>query len=339
MPHVTTHWTDPSWQAETCDWARDRLAEIGRVVDGEITQPHVMPWSTVFRIPTDDGPFWCKASGPGSAYEGRLLDAFARHGITGALLPIATDPDRALMLLPDGGPTLRATRPDGTGDHDLTAWGRILDGYAVLQRTTEPFVEELIDVGVPDLRPDRLADALKRLVEDDGIWARADAKERDEADTARRRLPELLPEVAALADVLTSCGIAPTIQHDDLHGGNILVGAEGDRIFDWGDGIAAHPFMTMTATMNSISYHTGLDQDGAELRGLRAGYIERWTDVAPREILEKAVRAAMVLGAVARAVAWDRALEGVDFGEASQYAGYPAGWLIELVARLDRARG
>jgi len=334
---MTSRWADPTWQAETLDWARDRLGEVGRVVDGEITQPHVMPWSTVFRIPTDDGSFWCKASGPGSAYEGRLLEAFKRHGIHGALLPVATDAERALMLLPDGGPTLRATRPDGTGDHDLEAWTRILDGYAALQRATEPIVDELVGIDVPDLRPERFAGAVELLVEDDGIWDRADADERDAADTARRRLPGLLLEVIALADVLASSGISSTIQHDDLHGGNILVGPGGDRIFDWGDGIVTHPFVTMTATMNSIEYHTGLDQDGPELRGLRAGYIEHWSDVASREALDGAVRAAMILGAVARAVAWERSLQGVDLAEVPQYAGYPAGWLIELVTRLDHA--
>lgn len=336
---MTLRWHDPGWRDETLGWARDQLIRIGRIAGDGITQPHVVPWSTVFRIPTDDGTFWCKASGPATAYEGRLLEAFARHGIRGALLPIATDPDRGLILLPDGGPTLRATRPDGTGDHDLAAWSRVLDGYAELQRASVPIVDELVAGGVPDLRSDALIDALRGRLADDGLWARADPEERDAADAARRRLPVLLPEVADLVGVLAGSGVAATIQHDDLHGGNILVGPEGDRIFDWGDAVVMHPFTTMTTTMNSISHHAGLDQHGPELRRLRAGYIEHWTDVAPRPVLEDAVTAAMVLGAIARSAAWDRVLHDIDPADVSAaWAGAPAGWLIELVDRLDRAR-
>ena len=37
---------------------------------------------------------------------------------------------RGWILFDDAGPTLRATRPDGHGDHDLAAWERILPEYA-----------------------------------------------------------------------------------------------------------------------------------------------------------------------------------------------------------------
>lgn len=335
---MSTPWADPAWQATTLDWARARLAEAGWRIDGEITQPHLRPWSTVFRIPTDHGPAWCKASGPGTGYEARLLTVFARRGIRGALLPLAADPDRRLLLLPDGGTTLRGTRPDGTGDHDLLAWARILDEYARLQRSTEPLADELIAAGVPDLRPGRLVAALEPLIADDAIWARADADDRPAADAARRRLPGLLPEIAAMAEVLESSGVAAAIQHDDLHGGNILVGPEGDRIFDWGDGAVMHPFGTMTATMNSIEYHAGFDQDGPELRRLRAGYLEHWTDVAPIAELEAATRRAMVLGAISRAASWERAFTGLELADVAEHAESTAAWLVEFVERLDRAR-
>ena len=34
---------------------------------------------------------------------------------------------------------------------------------------------------------------------------------------------------------LERSGIPATIQHDDLHGGNVFVGPTGIRFFDWGD--------------------------------------------------------------------------------------------------------
>ncbi len=184
-----SRWADPDWRAATLDWATAQLSLLGWSVTGEITQPHIRPWSTAFRIPTDMGVAWCKASGPGPAYEGPLLAAFDRWGVRGALLPLATDPGRALILTPDGGPTMRDTRPDGNGDHDLAAWARILRGYAHLQRSMEGRAAELVAMGVPDMRPEHLVAVVEGFVADDAIWARADAEDRDAARAARRRLP------------------------------------------------------------------------------------------------------------------------------------------------------
>jgi hypothetical protein len=305
-------------------------------VTGEITQPHIRPWSTAFRIPTDSGVAWCKASGQGPAYEGSLLDAFDRWAVRGALLPLATDPGRALILTPDGGPTMRHTRPDGNGDHDLAAWARILRGYAHLQRSTEDRAGELVALGVPDMRPEHLVAVVEGFVADDGIWARADAEDRDAARAARRRLPSLLPVISGLVEELAAVGIAATIQHDDLHGGNILVGPAGDRVFDWGDASLAHPFTTMTTTLNSIEYRTGLDQHGPELRRLRDTYLEAWTDVAPLTPLVAAEGRSRVLGAISRAASWERSFEGVPPDQLGGDGGSTAAWLAELVERLDR---
>jgi hypothetical protein len=335
---VTRPWADPAWRSEVVAWASAQLDAIGRPVVGEVTQPHVRPWSTVLRIPTGSGPAWCKASGPGTAYEGRLLEAFARWGVEGALLPLATDPERSLILFDDGGPTLRATRPDGTGDHDLDAWARVLRGYAALQRSVEVRADELVALGVPDGRPERLPDVLEAFVADDTVWERADPEDRAAAVAARRRLPGLLPAIRESAGLLGRSGVPSTIQHDDLHGGNVLVGPAGDRIFDWGDAVVAHPFGTLTVTMNSIAHHAGLDPDGPELGHLRDAYLEAWSDVAPRRALDAAARRASVLGAIGRAAAWQRSLAGLEVADMDGHAGAPAAWLVEFVERLDRAR-
>ncbi|HEX5543107.1 MAG TPA: hypothetical protein VFX60_16350 [Micromonospora sp.] len=73
--HLT--WLDPQWQAQARDWVEGQLVRSGRRLTGEIEQPHVRPWSTAWRIPTDTGPVWFKANGAGSAYEPGLLRALA----------------------------------------------------------------------------------------------------------------------------------------------------------------------------------------------------------------------------------------------------------------------
>jgi aminoglycoside phosphotransferase (APT) family kinase protein len=282
---------------------------------------------------------WCKACGPGTAHEPALLEAFQRWHLRAVTPVLATDPTRALALTPDGGPTLRKTRPDGSGDHDLAAWERILRTYAGLQRATESHLAELRSIGVPDGSPGSLTAIIQGLIDDQAVWDRADPEDRAAAHDARRRLPDLLPVVAAWADELDGSGVARSIQHDDLHGGNVLVGPAGDRIFDWGDASVAHPFGTMTTTMNSIEHATGIDQHGREMRRLRDAYLEAWSDVAPLSALVAAEERARLLGAVGRAASWERSFRGLAVDQLEGHGGATAAWLVELVARIDRRAG
>ena len=52
-------WLDHRWLAEAEAWIREQAG-----VTGPIEQPHVFPWSTVLRVPTDDGLLWFKATSP-----------------------------------------------------------------------------------------------------------------------------------------------------------------------------------------------------------------------------------------------------------------------------------
>ena len=332
-------WLDPTWQAEALGWAERTLGGLGRRIDGPVDQPHLRPWSTAFRIPTDHGPAWLKATGPGPAYEGPLLDVFAARGIRRVPLPLAVHPDRPWLLLDDAGPTLRQTRPDGSGDHDLGAWERILAEYAELQRSLDSndAVEAMLGAGMPDGRPAALPGELARLLEDDSWWERLTDEEREEGAVARRTLRGQLPDVAALADELAALGIAPSVQHDDLHGGNILVGPEGDRFFDWGDAVVAHPFATLTVTFNSIAHKLELPPDDPAFMRLETVYLAAWDGVAPLVDLHRAAAIARVLGCIGRALAWERSLSGLEDDEMDGFGDGVAGWLVEFAGRLGRS--
>ena len=315
------------------------LAGMGRTVTGPVEQPHVRPWSTAMRIPTDGGLVWLKATGAGVAHEGPLLALFREFGVARAVLPLAVHPEWPWLLFDDAGPTLRATRPDGDGDHDLAAWERILAEYAELQRSVEgeSEVAAMLAAGTPDGRPGSLPAELDRLLAGDEAWDRILADERVAADLARDRLRGARGLIQdAVGDLLAS-GVAATIQHDDLHGGNIVVGPEGDRFFDWGDAVVAHPFSTLTVTFNSIAYHTGRTWDDPAFVRLRDAYLEAWTDVASRDALVAAVGIARDLGCIGRSLAWERSLRDLPPGEMDGHGDAVAGWLMEFAERLDRS--
>ena len=267
-------WLDPAWRATVLDWVDDQLVRLGLRVTGPVEQPHIRPWSTAISVPTNGGLLWFKAGGPGMGYEARLIESLARWRTPGILAPLAVDPERDWLLLPDGGPRLRDTLDGGPG---IEEWLRILPMWAAMQRQLEPRVDELLAVGVPDVRLERVPVELEALIEDPSTELDADD---------RTRLRILLPALARTCAELESMGIAPSLQHDDLHDGNVFAGPEHDRIFDWGDSSIAHPFGTLLVTFRSIA-DRGLG-DGEygrrALERLRDAYLEPWTDDHSHEV-------------------------------------------------------
>jgi hypothetical protein len=311
-------WRDPDWHAQALAWVDDVLVDAGRRVVGPVEQPHLRPWSTILKIPTDEGLVWFKAAGPGTAYEVALYGPLARWASPYVLTPLALDIDRSWLLLPDGGARLRDRVEGGPGiDH----WLRILPEYADLQRRLEPRVADLLHLGVPDLRPSSMPARLAALIEEPTVGL---------TDAHRDRLRALEPSYAERCSWLAASGVGPTIQHDDLHDGNVFVGEAGDRIFDWGDAVVAHPFGTLLATLRSIASRAGEGRDPATQARLVDAYLEPWTDRHSRAELDATVVAAIRVATVGRALAWQRALAGVPPHRHGDYAGAVADWLLEL---------
>jgi phosphotransferase family enzyme len=193
----------------------------------------------------------------------------------------------------------------------------------------------MLAAGVPDGRPVALVGQLARLLDDDVAWGRLIGEEAEVGPAARARLRGALPTIEAAASELAGLGVAASVQHDDFHGGNILVGPDGDRFFDWGDGIVAHPFGTLTATFNSIAHHTQRSQDDPVFPFLRDAYLEAWTDAAPRDDLLRAIALARDFGCIGRSLAWERALLGLEVEQMDGFGDSIAGWLVEFAGRLN----
>ncbi|MEU4337640.1 aminoglycoside phosphotransferase family protein [Micromonospora lupini] len=318
-------WSSDEWQQQARSWVDEQLGNAGRRVAGSV-EPRVRPWSLVWRVPTDGGPVWFKANNRGTAHEAVLIATLARLAPERVLTPIAVDRERGWSLLPDGGESLR----DVLGrDPDLSHWERALPGYAALQLATAPRADELVALGVPDHRPEVLAGLLAELL-DDRESLRVGAEGGLTVETYERLRVEL-PAYAQRCRRLADIGIPATVQHDDLHDGNVFAGPAGYRYFDWGDASVAHPFGTLLVTLRSIRYATEASADDASLARLRDCYLEAWTDRYDRRTLVEAADLAMNLGAVSRSLSWRRALDTADPARA-EYAEAVPGWLAELFA-------
>src|SRR5512139_2833977 len=102
-------WQDPDWQKQVHDWIRAQTAHQSIHITGEIEQPHMYPWSTVLRIPSDQGTLFFKATAAETVYESALTQKLAEWYPDCMPELIAADTSRGWMLMCDGGEQLRAS--------------------------------------------------------------------------------------------------------------------------------------------------------------------------------------------------------------------------------------
>src|SRR4051812_46705902 len=190
------------------------------------------------------------------------------------------------MLNADAGTRLR-------DDPAAVRWADVIVRYADLQRAAAPEVDALAAAGVPDRR----LTLLPTLYEEVGG--------RDVA-----MVEELCDELAALA-------VPETIQHDDLHDGQVFVREGHARILDWGDACLAHPFLTFGVTM-------GFAADALD------AYLSRWREFGTREQLRHAVDVAMRLDGISRALTWSHILPFAPPDWRERYAGAIDEWVARV---------
>jgi hypothetical protein len=299
-------WEQAEWLDSAVGWIEERMAKLGLETAGRIEQPFVRPWSTVMRVPTSDGDIWFKACMPALAHEVAVVEILGRTRPDALPQLLAVERERGWMLQRDGGRQLRELLDRTPG---FERWEEILPLYAELQRDVAADADELMRAGAPDRRLARLPVAFEELL------GRQHGLPRDEADG----LLSLVPRVRELCAELAAAGLPETIQHDDLHSGNVLVRAGGYAIVDWGDACVAHPFLTLHVTMRVLAYELGLEEGAPELDRYRGAYLEPWTRLAPRGDLLRALGPADPLGALHRALNWQVVADAVSPDDRAEY--------------------
>ena len=276
-------WTEPDWLAEAEAWIRERVT-----VAGELDQFHVRWWSTVIRVPTGGEDIFFKAVAPGFEFEPALTVRLFELAPDRVTPVVDADLDRAWMLMRDAGTRLRELVLTPS---DLRHWELALPRYAELQLTATPIAEELLALGVPDARLAVLPEQLRAVLAE---------PVRGMPVAEQERALEALPEFEALCRELAAYGIAETIQHDDLHDGQVFVRDGRYVFFDWGDSCISHPFHSLTVNLRAAAAKLDLEPGGPEVRRLRDAYLE------PFGGLCEAADLAYRTGTVGRALAWDR---------------------------------
>jgi hypothetical protein len=282
-------WTDPLWLAEAHEWIEEHVARLGGVA-GPIDQHHIYPWSTVMRVPTGRGDVYFKANSDASLWEAALVTLLAARRPDCVPPLLAVDVERGWMLMADAGTRLREIV---ARERDLSRWLEILPLYAGLQIDLTADADELLALGVPDLRLSELPARYEKM-----LTSLRDLPSRD-----RRRLVGNVSRVRELCEELAGYGLPETIQHDDFHDGQVFVRDGRYLLLDWGDACVSHPFFTLAVTLEGV-LAWGLDdiQGSVDVEPFRSAYLAPFEQVSGTADLRAASETAMRLGWICRAV-------------------------------------
>ena len=263
------------------------------------------PWATVIPLPTDRGLVYFKATWPPQRHEAGTSAALARLAPDDVGVVVAADPRRGWLLVEDAGQRLRDTIEK---DQDIRHWHRVLPRYAELQVDVAPHVRAFLEFGAPDRRAVSLARQYRGLLQDQSL-VRVGLKE-GLTKTQERKLRELAPQVLSWGEEISI--VPDTIQHDDLHDGQVFVRDGHYRILDWGDACVSHPFLTMSVVERSIAYTFKLEPGSREITRLRDVYLEPFTTLASAKRLRAAYAIALRLGWISRALTWALVVRNVS---------------------------
>ena len=278
-------WARAAWYDEVDAWIDARLEELGRSRSGPSRQVHAWAISSVLRVPTDAGDVYFKAVPPLFGHEPALTAELGRRHPGRVTSTLAVDVERRWLLMDDLGGTELAEVADPA------AWEDALRSYAELQLAWVEDADRLLQLGCRDRGLDALAAEIEPTLADPLLTELPRGLSAEE----QMRLPALSARLAEAVERLRAFEIPPTLEHGDLHSGNVRARPDGPVFHDWTDGCLSVPFFSLVPFLEG-------DRFGGDR--LRDAYLEPWSALLSGGRIGEAYELAQELGRFHLAVSY-----------------------------------
>lgn len=302
-------WLDPNWGKDAREWIRTQAEHKNIRLTGEIEQPHIRHWSTVMRVPSNEGLLFFKATVPEKKYEIALIQKLTKWFPESMPELIAVDIPRGWMFMRDGGETLRAMiRPK----KDIKLWEPVITRYAELQIGLAEHVDEILALGILDRRLAVLPSLYSKLLADeDSLMI---GQEKGLTVGEYHKLSDMQPHFGWLCTQLAAFTIPESLNHGDFHDGNVLIKDGRVTYFDWGDTDVTHPFISLRTFFVSIEITLDLDDYAftPEMAALLDLYLKPFQRYASRGELLKAYALSKPVASIVSTLAWYEDIIGMN---------------------------
>ncbi len=317
-PPFAVEVTSAGFLASARAWISSSLDAAGMRAIGPSAQIRVRPWSTQLVTPTTEGRTWFKANCAGLIHEAALQAELARIAGSYVDRPLAVHVGHGWLLTRDRGPTL-AER----GEPTLEQWCELVQEAAALQRHVAG-MGLVRETGVVDCSPatvvprfDALLDRFASLAPSDPCHLTTDEL---------RAFHAVRPRLAEAVAVLTAGSLPVTLNHGDLHPGNVLIVDGRPRLFDLADAQwAAAPEVLGTP------WGWLVQRTSHPWQRVFDSYREVWSDLVSAAEFDELVAAAMLTLPVNRSLTWTYAIAGAVADDLPEWGDAPVSHLRRIL--------
>jgi hypothetical protein len=295
----------PGGPAADLTWAEGVLAAHGQMRVGPPVQVRTWNLSSLWRIPVEAGSVWLKVVPPFFSHEGAILTAMA-----GGPVPRLLGHDGGRILMPE-------IPGEDLYEADGPAILPMIDLLVGLQQSWKGREDELLALGLPDLRAPALIPAISSVIARNA----GDLETEDLAVLGAfdRGLEARFAAVAA-------CGLPDTLVHGDAHRGNFRGGNGQLTLLDWGDCGVGHPLLDQPAFLDRI--------EAEDFEPSRRRWNEAWRAAAPGCDPERASALLAPVAAARQAVTYQGFLDRIEPSEHPYHRTDPAERLKRVVALI-----
>lgn len=308
-----TPWVMTGWFDEATEWILDQLQRLGIRNHSPVKQVKSFYTAGTLRINTDVGYVYFKALPHVFVRELETMNILAKWSPERVPIMMASDPERRWMLQQDiGGRELFDIS-------DIDVWADALREYARLQIQSLGFLDELLNGPAYDYRLATMASAIDPMLMN--IYDLLHGYQPPISELELSEIQFAAPQLRDMCFEVESYGVPCTLEHGDLHPGNIRITENGTVFFDWAWSYITHPFLGAVGLLYKASkYQPGIAE--ASLR-LRDDYLEVWTEYGTMEQLRELfslIDRWRVIHAAITDAEWVAAYQGTFSGDPPQYS-------------------
>ncbi len=316
-PALRPEWFQAGWYDEVEAWIDEQLAAAGRRRTGVMRVSRVWSISAVLRVPTDAGDVWFKASCDLFRSEAALHRVVARHFPDDVPVLIATDDDRGWLLM-------EAMQGAGESDRVPGADAALAERWGVVQLASLDVLDELREAGAPVRGADVTVAGFRRAATESPELASLTPEQ-------RTALGEVTDEVERMVREFWDCGVPDTLNHGDLHLGNVAFDGSVLRVFDLTDSCVSHPLLD--------GYHLAhFDERRPSESTLFAAFVKPWREAFPDARIDRAAELAPVANLAFQADTFHRISLATEPASAYELGGVVAYLLRKLPEAVAEAR-
>ncbi|MGB2623998.1 MAG: phosphotransferase [Candidatus Acidiferrum sp.] len=284
----------PGWLRELFAWTQEQLSPLGLRANGKFRQFNAGPTFSLFRLATNRGAAWFKATGEPNLRELPITLCLAR------LFPGNLPPILGVNTSWNGWLSEEVSNTTLDQCTEFSVWERVAENLAELQIASIGKCSALLDAQTNDLRipvlNDLIAPFLALMAELMAVQVTQSPPRLtvSELDSLGTRLREALL-------LLQNLGFPDTLGHIDFNPGNIVVSPARCVFLDWAEACVTHPVVTFEYLREHA--RRNLTQVTTASARIATAYLRPWTTLLAPDDLAQALTVSPLIAVFIYAVA------------------------------------